>query len=41
MVEDLTNMTIERLKLYMKKNKSQLPQRIIIYRDGVSEVSMT
>ncbi|TFK81085.1 Piwi-domain-containing protein [Polyporus arcularius HHB13444] len=36
MVEGLTQMTIERLQLYQKKNK-RLPDRIIVYRDGVSE----
>ena len=30
-------MTIERLQLYHKKNR-RLPERIIVYRDGVSEV---
>ena len=37
MVEGLTQMTIERLQLYQKKNRS-FPDRIIVYRDGVSEV---
>ena len=37
MVESLAQMTIERLQLYQKKNK-RLPDRIIVYRDGVSEV---
>ncbi|KAI0354391.1 Piwi-domain-containing protein [Trametes cingulata] len=36
MVENLTAMTIERLQLYLKKNK-RLPDRIFVYRDGVSE----
>ena len=40
MVEGLTQMTIERLQLYLKKNK-RLPDRIIVYRDGVSEVRTT
>ena len=39
MVENLTRMTIERLQLYQKKNR-RLPDRVIVYRDGVSEVSM-
>ena len=38
MVDNLDNIMIERLQLYMKKNKNALPERIIIYRDGVSEV---
>ena len=40
MVESLTQMTIERLQLYRKKNRS-LPERIIVYRDGVSEVRVS
>ena len=37
MVEDLTRMTMERLQLYKQKN-GNLPDRIIVFRDGVSEV---
>ncbi|KAI0370698.1 Piwi-domain-containing protein [Pilatotrama ljubarskyi] len=37
MVEKLTEMTIERLQLYKKKNGNRLPDRIFVYRDGVSE----
>jgi hypothetical protein len=37
MVTDLTSMFTERLRLYQKKNSNALPQRILIYRDGVSE----
>ncbi|KAF9817896.1 hypothetical protein IEO21_03090 [Rhodonia placenta] len=36
-VESLTQMMIERLQLYQKKNGGKLPDRILIYRDGVSE----
>ncbi|KAH9850924.1 Piwi-domain-containing protein [Lenzites betulinus] len=36
MVEKLTQMTIERLQVYQKKNK-RLPDRVFVYRDGVSE----
>ncbi|KAM5543406.1 hypothetical protein V8D89_002657 [Ganoderma adspersum] len=36
MVEDLTRMTMERLQLYNRKN-GKLPDRIIVFRDGVSE----
>ncbi|KAI0773186.1 Piwi-domain-containing protein [Trametes elegans] len=36
MVEKLTEMTIERLQLYKKKN-GRFPDRILVYRDGVSE----
>ncbi|PIL23408.1 Argonaute [Ganoderma sinense ZZ0214-1] len=36
MVEDLTRMTMERLQLYKRKN-GKLPDRIIVFRDGVSE----
>ena len=38
MVQELTNMITERLVAYEKKMKS-LPERIIVFRDGVSEVS--
>ncbi len=37
MVQDLTSMLVERLTLY-KKNVAALPKRVIVYRDGVSEV---
>ncbi|KAI8977826.1 Piwi-domain-containing protein [Trametes punicea] len=37
MVEKLTEMTIERLQLYRKRNGNRLPERIFVYRDGVSE----
>lgn len=36
MIEDLTEMMVERLQEYRTANKA-LPKRIIIYRDGVSE----
>ncbi|KAH9840184.1 Piwi-domain-containing protein [Rhodofomes roseus] len=36
MVANLTAAMIERLQMYQKKNK-QLPERIMVYRDGVSE----
>ncbi|KAJ3529959.1 hypothetical protein NM688_g7779 [Phlebia brevispora] len=36
MVQDLRDMLIERLKLY-KKTCHALPERVIVYRDGVSE----
>lgn len=39
MVEKLTAMTIERLEVYRKKN-TRLPDRVFVYRDGVSEVSI-
>jgi hypothetical protein len=37
MLDELDEMLIERLKVFEQKNKT-LPQRILIYRDGVSEV---
>jgi len=36
MVQDLTQMMVERLQSYEKKMR-QLPERIIVFRDGVSE----
>ena len=39
MLDELRDMLIERLNLYEKKNKV-LPDRIFVYRDGVSEVSL-
>lgn len=37
MVESLKDMVIERLKLWRDKANGNLPKRIIVYRDGVSE----
>ena len=37
MLDELRDMLVERLLVYEKKNKV-LPQRIFVYRDGVSEV---
>lgn len=37
MVEELEEMIIERLKLWQRKNQNKLPNKIIVYRDGVSE----
>jgi eukaryotic translation initiation factor 2C len=39
MVTDLAEMMEERLKLFREKNKV-LPNRILVYRDGVSEVRL-
>jgi eukaryotic translation initiation factor 2C len=38
MLDELTEMLLERLQVYERKNKV-LPDRIFVYRDGVSEVS--
>jgi eukaryotic translation initiation factor 2C len=37
MVEELEEMIIERLKLWQKRNQNRLPNKVIVYRDGVSE----
>ena len=37
MVTDLAEMMVERLKLFQEKSRI-LPKRILVYRDGVSEV---
>ena len=38
MIQELKEMMVERLQAYKAANKD-LPKRVIIYRDGVSEVS--
>lgn len=40
MLDCLRDMLVERLLLYEKKNKV-LPERIFVFRDGVSEVSLS
>ncbi|KAK7467442.1 hypothetical protein VKT23_004496 [Stygiomarasmius scandens] len=37
MVTNLKNMMIDRLKLFRSRNGNQLPSRVLVYRDGVSE----
>lgn len=37
MITDLADMMIDRLRLYAEKNQT-LPDRVFVYRDGVSEV---
>jgi eukaryotic translation initiation factor 2C len=37
MVSDLANMVLERLQLWKRKNNGYLPDKILVYRDGVSE----
>jgi eukaryotic translation initiation factor 2C len=37
MVEELEEMIIERFKLWQKRNQNKLPNKVIVYRDGVSE----
>lgn len=41
MVTNLDKMMISRLDLFKARNKNLLPQRVLIYRDGVSEVSVS
>ena len=36
-VDELKDMVVERMKLWQKKNQTRLPDRVVIYRDGVSE----
>lgn len=31
---------VNRLKLFQKKNNGKLPERVLVYRDGVSEVCL-
>ena len=37
-MDQLKDMMVERLEVYQKKNNGRLPDRIFIYRNGVSEV---
>ncbi|KAJ8105360.1 hypothetical protein OPT61_g10226 [Boeremia exigua] len=37
MVQELGEMITERLKLWQKRNQGRLPNKVIVYRDGVSE----
>ena len=37
MVTDLEEMIIERLRLWQKRNQDRLPNKVIVYRDGVGE----
>ena len=39
MITDLEDMMFERLKVFQSKNDQCLPDRVLVYRDGVSEVS--
>jgi hypothetical protein len=41
MVTNLDKMMISRLELFKIRNKNALPQRVLVYRDGVSEVSVS
>jgi hypothetical protein len=37
MVTELEEMIIERLRLWQKRNRGNLPKKVIVYRDGVGE----
>ncbi|KAL1743810.1 ribonuclease H-like domain-containing protein [Schizophyllum fasciatum] len=37
MVDELRDMLVERLQAYEKANKGSLPDRVLVFRDGVSE----
>ncbi|KAI2487016.1 Piwi multi-domain protein [Pyrenophora tritici-repentis] len=37
MVAELEEMIVERLELWKKRNQNRLPNKVIVYRDGVSE----
>jgi len=39
MITDLEDMMFERLRVFQSKNGQGLPDRVLVYRDGVSEVS--
>jgi len=38
MITNLASMMHERLDLFRMRNNKKLPERILVYRDGVSEV---
>jgi hypothetical protein len=38
MITNLKDMMVARLRLYQKHNGETLPHRVLVYRDGVSEV---
>lgn len=38
MLDELKEMMVERLEAYQQRNRGKLPERIFVYRDGVSEV---
>jgi hypothetical protein len=40
MISEMDEMMIERLQLYQKRNNDLLPDRIFMFRDGVSEVRL-
>ena len=37
MIEEMEAMIIERLQLWSRRNNNRLPEKLIVYRDGVSE----
>lgn len=37
MIQDFTGMMVERLLLYQTRTKGALPERVLVFRDGVSE----
>jgi predicted nucleic acid-binding protein len=39
-LDELTDMMIERLQAFQRRSKNVLPQRIFVFRDGVSEVAL-
>ena len=41
MVTELETMMVERLQLYRSRNGGALPARVLVYRDGVSEVGLS
>jgi eukaryotic translation initiation factor 2C len=37
MITEMKEMMIERLKVWSAKNQNRFPEKIMVYRDGVSE----
>ena len=40
MISELDEMMVERLQLCQKRSNNLLPERVLMFRDGVSEVGL-
>ena len=39
LITDIAQMTIERLEFYQNRHDGILPERVLVYRNGISEVN--